>query len=270
MSNAKNINEVSVITSVDSGDYVMVSDISDDSLKRATVTNVGKTLLGTTDISAIGDGSVTGAISDLDTTKLDIAGGTMTGNLTVNNTSNNPKVIIGSADNTRAGILQTYSDNGYCTYLYPLTLTANRQLKFPDADGTLALASDIITSSNGYVVGTQNASVTIPTATLTTIGTVTLPSAGIWLVLCHLLLPETSGTKGIGSRAAWIETNETVLPANRYIIDAPNNTTGSGIKIENLINATANTTVYFRAYQNSGSNMSTSSNGVYAAKLMNS
>lgn len=197
MSDAKNINEVSVITTVESGDYIMVSDITDVSLKRATVANVGKTLLGTTSISSIGDGTVTGAISALDASQ--------------------------------------------------------------------------ITVSNGFVIGTSNASVTIPTATATTIGTATLPTAGLWLVQAYIHLLETSSTKGIGDRRAWIGVNETSVPANRYQIAAPDGTgtVASGIKIDTLVNASANTTVYFRIYQNSGSDMSTTTNGMYAAKLMN-
>lgn len=197
MSDAKNINEVSVITTVESGDYIMVSDITDVSLKRATVANVGKTLLGTTSISSIGDGTVTGAISALDASK--------------------------------------------------------------------------ITTSNGFVIGTSNASVTIPTATATTIGSVTVPSAGLWLIEAYIYLPETSSTKGVGDRRAWLYINETTVPTNRYQIAAPDGTgtIASGIKIENMFNLTAGNTIYLRVYQSSGSDMSTTTNGIRAAKLMN-
>ena len=138
-------------------------------------------------------------------------------------------------------------------------------------DGVDALDASQITVSNGFVIGTSNASVTIPTATATTIGTATLPTAGLWLVQAYIHLPETSSTKGIGDRRAWIGVNETSVPANRYQIAAPDGTgtVASGIKIDTLVNASANTTVYFRIYQNSGSDMSTTTNGMYAAKLMN-
>ena len=138
-------------------------------------------------------------------------------------------------------------------------------------DGVDALDASQITVSNGFVIGTSNASVTIPTATATTIGTATLPTAGLWLVQAYIYLPETSSTKGIGDRRAWIGVNETSVSANRYQIAAPDGTgtVASGIKIDTLVNASANTTVYFRIYQNSDSDMSTTTNGMYAAKLMN-
>ena len=133
-----------------------------------------------------------------------------------------------------------------------------------------ANSSDIITTSNGFVIGTSNASVTIPTVTATTIGSVTVPTAGLWLIEAYIYLPETSSTKGVGDRRAWLYTNETTVPANRYQIAAPDGTgtIASGIKIENMFNLTAGNTIYLRVYQNSGSDMSTTTNGVRAAKLM--
>lgn len=138
-------------------------------------------------------------------------------------------------------------------------------------DGVDAINASQITISNGFVIGTSNASVTIPTVTATTIGSVTVPSAGLWLIEAYIYLPETSSTKGVGDRRAWLYINETTVPANRYQIAAPDGTgtIASSIKIENMFNLTAGNTIYLRVYQSSGSDMSTTTNGIRAAKLMN-
>ena len=138
-------------------------------------------------------------------------------------------------------------------------------------DGVDALNNSQITTSNGYVVGTSNVSVTIPTRTQTTISSATVPSAGLWIVNAYIYLPETSDTKGVGHRMFWLDINDTAMPNNRIEIPAPTSTAGvaSGLQVNNIFRLAAGATVYFRVYQNSGKDMSTQINSVLAAKLMN-
>lgn len=84
-------------------------------------------------------------VDELNSTKLDKAGGTMTGNLTITNSSAQPTLTIGSTSSTRLSILNLYSNNGYAASIYPLAaFTTNRAIRIPNADGTLALTSDIV------------------------------------------------------------------------------------------------------------------------------
>jgi len=138
-------------------------------------------------------------------------------------------------------------------------------------DGVDALNASQITISNGYVVGSSNVSVTIPTLTPTTISSITVPSSGLWLVQAHIYLPETSDTKGVGLRRFWLYINDNSVPNNRIDILAPTGQYNafSGVQVNNIFRLAAGATVYFRVYQNSGKDMSTETNSVLAAKLMN-
>lgn len=87
-------------------------------------------------------------------------GGTIDGTTTWKNSDNtaNNHITIGSNVTTGSNYIDQY-DSGYHTRVWPNTLTADRNIRWPNASGTVALTSDIVMPT---YYSTTEASVFVP------------------------------------------------------------------------------------------------------------
>lgn len=111
-------------------------------------------------------------------------GGTVTGTVTVksNTNSDNNHIAIGGTATTGSNYIDQY-DSGYRVRVWPNALSADRNIRYPNASGTLALTSDIVTPT---YYNTQESTVFVPNSSswtnqYTDLYTMTLPS-GIYMM----------------------------------------------------------------------------------------
>ncbi len=111
-------------------------------------------------------------------------GGTVNGNVTVksNTNSDNNHIAIGGTATTGSNYIDQY-DSGYRVRVWPNALSADRNIRYPNASGTLALTSDIVTPT---YYNTSEATVFVPNSSTwtnqyTDAYSMTLPS-GIYMM----------------------------------------------------------------------------------------
>lgn len=111
-------------------------------------------------------------------------GGTITGTVTVKSDTNsdNNHIAIGGTATTGSNYIDQY-DSSYRVRVWPNTLSADRNIRYPNASGTLALTSDIVIPT---YYNTQESTVFVPNSSTwtnqyTDLYTMTLPS-GIYMM----------------------------------------------------------------------------------------
>lgn len=91
--------------------------------------------------------SVKDKIDDIDLT----SGGTISGNLDIKNASSETALSLGGGTSNSVGRIRLYDNSGYRTNLVPKTLTSNREIKLPNENGVMVVASDSTGFTSNYV-----------------------------------------------------------------------------------------------------------------------
>lgn len=175
----------------------------------------------------------TSAGSATDSTKVLKAGDTMSGHLIINRADGTVSAVghsqitlgnnisEGTAENSY-GRLALYGKGSNFVFLEALSLTADRAIELPDADGTVALTSDItkvnsgtLTESSGFtlIAGGLNKTGRVCDVSATFLGTVSTPNA--WTKVA------TGSIKALNDLyITWYDGNNgTILCAGRYTTD---------------------------------------------------